>query len=224
MHRWVLLALGSLILAAAPAQAGKVTIDFDFTGSTVSLLGGSVVVPPDGMVTAGSGRLTLDANDVTEAVEAGRITLESMTLGLTLSKSFGTQAIVMGTIAGNQTNRGIGQLTGALTTLVFNLKPQALYTGTVNCTGTGCGFLGTFPVSINTVLKFLGTLGVTNVNSVGSAGLTGSIPFSLAGFTGTIQLAGVETSRTFVPEPASFGLLAVGLLATAAVARLRTRR
>ncbi|HXK23726.1 MAG TPA: hypothetical protein VMS55_13725 [Myxococcota bacterium] len=46
-----------LCLLAGSARAGQISVQFDFRGSTVSLLGGLIQVPPDGSVTAASGTL-----------------------------------------------------------------------------------------------------------------------------------------------------------------------
>ena len=209
---------------AMPAQSGTLSIDFDFTGSTVTLLGGVVTVPPDGSVTAGSGTIDFLADDLSQQAISGAAQLDNASLAVSLNKDLLGLALITGSINGAQSGSASGSLNAALTQVTLLSPLQVLYTGTVLCTGTGCGGVGTFPVVLNTVLSFLGGVGVGNLASTGNATLNATLPFSLAGFTGILQLSGVETSRTFVPEPNTFGLVGFGLIAFGAAARARQRR
>lgn len=212
------------LLLAAPVRAATLSVEFDLTGSTVSLLGGVISVPPDGAVTVGGGRITFLADAFTQQAVAGPAQLEDFAFALSLDADLLGQAHVTGTVAGSQQGSAFASLGPALTQVSLLAPFQVLYTGTVQCAGTGCGALGTFPVFVGTPLTFLGALAVGNLASVGNATLQASLPFSLAGFTGVLHLSGAEVSRVFVPEPSSFGLLGLGLAALAAGAARRHRR
>jgi hypothetical protein len=212
------------LVIAAPAHAGSLAIDFDFTGSTVTLLGGVLTVPPDGTVTAGSGSIEFLADDGTQQAISGAAQLDNASLAVSLNKNLLSLANITGAIAGAQSGSAAGSLNAALTQVTLLSPLQMLYTGTIQCSGTGCGAVGTFPLVVNTILSFLGGVGVGNLASTGNATLNASLPFSLAGFTGILQLSGVETSRTFIPEPNTFGLTALGLAGLGAAARVRRRR
>ena len=219
-----LLWLAVVVSLAGPVSAATLSVEFDFTGSTVTLLGGVVVVPPDGTITVGSGRITFLADEFTQQAIAGPAQLADVGLALTLDANLLGQAHITGTVAGSQVGGASGSLNGALTQVSLLGPLQILYTGTVQCAGSGCGAVGTFPVTLGTILTFLGSFGVGNLASVGNATVNATLPFSLAGFTGILQLSGAEVSRVFVPEPGSFGLLALGLGALAGSAQIRRRR
>jgi hypothetical protein len=219
-----LLWLSIALAIATPAHAGTLSIDFDFTGSTVTLLGGVVTVPPDGSVHAGSGRIDFLADDGSQQAISGAAQMGNASLGVSLNKDLLGIALITGDVSGAQSGVAGGSLNAALTQVTLLSPLQILYTGTLQCAGTGCGAVGTFPVVINTVLSFLGGFNVGNLASTGNATLQATLPFSLAGFTGILQLSGVETSRTFVPEPSTAALVALGLVGLGAVARLRPFR
>lgn len=219
-----LLSLVAALATAAPVHAGTLAIDFDFTGSSVTLLGGIVTVPPDGAVTAGSGRIEFLADDLSQQAISGPAQLGDASLAVSLDRDLLGLALITGAVAGSQSGAALGSLNAALSQLTLLSPLQILYTGTIHCTGTGCGAVGTFPVVVNTILSFLGGVGVGNLASTGNATIQASLPFSLAGYTGILQLSGVETSRTFIPEPHTFGLTALGLAALASATRLRRRR
>ncbi len=209
----------ALALAATPAHAGTLTIDFDFTGSTVTLLGGVVTVPPDGAVNAGSGSIDFLADNGTQQAISGAAQIGNASLGVSLNKDLLGLALITGSVSGAQSGSASGALNAALTQVTLLSPLQILYTGMIQCTGTGCGAVGTFPVVVNTILSFFGGVGVGNLASTGNATLNATLPFSLAGFTGVLQLSGVETSRTFVPEPNTAALVALGMVGFGAAAR-----
>ena len=163
-------------LSGAAASAGEVTIQFDFTGSTLSILGGVITIPPGGTITAASGNATFLATGPTQ-ISAGPARLEALDVDAA-------------------------------------------------CTGVGCPFIGTFPINIagNFTVSNLNAV-VGNLATLSAATLMATLPISLSGFSGVLNLVGSEVSRSFspVPEPGTFGALSLGLVALALVARF-TRR
>ena len=73
-------ALSTALLAAAPAGAAQIRIGFDFSGSSLSILGGIIEVPPDGSISAGSGAVDVEAPDLTN-VQPGAAALVDFELG-----------------------------------------------------------------------------------------------------------------------------------------------
>ena len=218
---WLLLAVSS----AAPARAVLLDVTFDLSSSTISLLGGVIQVPPDGSVGGGTATLRFSADPNTFLPIAGPAAILDASLALTLDADLLGQAHITGPVQGHRVGGALASLNGPLTQLSLLSPLLVLYTGTVQCAGSGCGAVGTFPVSLGTVLGFAGAFGVGNLAAPGSATLQASLPFSLAGFTGILQLSGAEIQRAVVPEPRSAGLLGLGLaiLAIAAPAARRRR-
>jgi hypothetical protein len=214
-----------LMLAGGAARAGEVTIQFDFSGSTLSLLGGILSIPPGGTITAATGSATFLANAPT-LISQGGARLEDLDLAATLDQNVLGQAHVTGDILGQQVPSAVGgQLSAGLsnvffTNIVLNLDIDA------DCAGVGCPFLATFPLNIagNFTAATVNAV-VGNLNTLSAATLMGAIPFSVSGFSGVLTLVGSEVSRSFspVPEPGTFGALSLGLLALAVIARA-TRR
>lgn len=211
-----------LLLLPMASHAGKLTVQFDFTGSSVAILGGFINVPPDGSIGAASGQVEFGAAG-NATPTAGPAFLSNLALSGTLAKSgFGVN--VSGAIGATQPGTASGNLTAGLGNLNFN--PFLLnLSGFANCantgTGTGCTVLGLPTTFTGPKLFTLTGLGVSNLSSVGGAALNGSFSFTLGGFTAVLNLVGNEVSRSFIPEPNTFGLLALGLAGVAAMRRQR---
>ncbi len=213
-------------LASVTANAGEVTIGFDFAGSTISILGGIITIPPGGTITAATGNATFLATGLTQ-IAAGPARLEALDVAATINQNVIGQALVTGDILAQQlAGPTYGQLSAGLgnavfTNIVLNLGIDAA------CAGVGCPFIGTFPINIAgnfTVANLNAVIG--NVATLSAATLMAVVPFSLSGFSGVINLVGSEVSRSFspIPEPGTFGTLALGLVALAFVARARVAR
>ncbi|MGH0031434.1 MAG: PEP-CTERM sorting domain-containing protein [Myxococcota bacterium] len=217
----LLLALAALHLPVS-AQAGKVTVEFDFGASSVAILGGFIDVPPDGAITQASGKIDFGATSPSGA-GPGAATLRSLTLAGTFAKSqFG--ANVSGAVGATQPGSGFGQLLPGTSSATFN--PFVMnFTGFANCAGTGtqCTVLGLPATFTGPKTVSVPTLAVANLNSVGNAVVNGTFTFTLGGFTAVLTLVGNEVARTFVPEPNTAGLLALGL-AGLGIARRQRRR
>lgn len=213
-------ALAALLLPAA-GQAGKLTVEFDFGASHVAVLGGFVSVPPDGSINAASGAIDFGAVG-TATAGAGAAALHDLALSGTFAKnSFGVN--VNGAIGATQGSTGFGQLFAGLGNAAFN--PFLMnFTGFANCTGgTGCGILGLPTTFTGPKTVSIPSLAVSNLNSVGNAMVNGSFTFTLGGLTAVLNLVGNEVSRTYVPEPHTAGLLALGMAGLGVLRRARRR-
>lgn len=212
-------------LVGTNARAGEVTIQFDFTGSTLSMLGGILTIPPGGTITAATGSATFLANAPT-LISAGPARLEALDVAATINQNVLGQALVTGDILAQQLGvPAYGQLSAGLANAAFsnillNVDVDA------NCVGVGCPFIATFPLNIagNFTVANLNAV-VGNLATLSAATLMAVVPVSLSGFSGVLTLVGSEVSRSFnpVPEPGTFGALSLGLVALALIARV-TRR
>ena len=213
-----------LLLLPSASHAGKIILEFDFTGSSVALLGGFITVPPDGAISAGSGQLEVPGTGLLTP-GGGGARLQNVSLAGTLSKTdFGVT--INGAFGATQPGTAVGGLSAGLGHLTFN--PFVVnFTGYANCanagTGTGCTVLG-LPATFTGPKTFtINSLAVSKLSTLGSAALSGTFTFTLGGFTAVLSLVGSEVSRTFIPEPNTFGLLGLGVAGLAA-ARRRGRR
>ena len=204
----------SLVVAGSPATAASVLIDFDFASqSSISLLGGIIVTPPDGTVDSGSGRLSLEATSLTTFISGGQAVLDLITFSATIATNVGGVADISGTISGTQVGVLPGTLTPSQTDLSFPGTIAVNLNANLPCTGTGCASLG-FPVVDSGIFNLTaGTLPITGIGTIGTANITADIPISLGGVLGVLHLVGIETSRSFLPEPTTAMLLGLGLLA-----------
>jgi len=219
-RKHVLAALLLLLLLPAASFAGTITVQFDFTGSSVAILGGFINVPPDGAINAGSGEIDVQGFSPVNP-QPGAAALRNLSLAGTIAKTgFGVN--ITGAIGATQPGTASGTLSPGLANLSFN--PFVLnFTGFANCantgTGTGCTVLG-LPATFTGPRTFtIPSLAVSNLATPGAAGLNGSFTFTLGGFTAVLSLVGNEVSRSFIPEPNTFGLLALGVAGLAVLRR-----
>lgn len=216
--RW-LWAMACGIALACPAFAEPIEIGFDFTGSSISILGGLIEVPPDGSISSGSGVLRLDGTGGVPV--AGGAQLKDLNLAGTFSKStFGLN--IDGSIAATQPAAAGGVLTAGLSSVNLPNPFVMNFSGFANCTGgTGCGVLS-LPANLSGPQTFtIGAMPVANLASPGNAMLNGTFSLTIGGFSALLTLVGTEVSRTIIPEPASAGLLTLGLLGLVALRRRR---
>lgn len=217
MRRTLRLATLLSLLALLPlaGQADEIEIELDLTGSSVSAVGGEILIPPEGSITAASATLIVPGSGSVTA-SSGPASLRDLVLDLTVDATVFGLADITGTVTATQLGTGFGTLSAGLG--AFNLT-QSLFveaTGFIDCAGFGCGLVGTFPATFNGTQTFAPPLsiGVGGLGTAGSATVMGSLLLDLAGQSAILTLVGAETSRTFVPEPSHLLQLAVagGLL------------
>ena len=202
-----------LCLLADPARAGYISVQFDFSGSSLSMLGGLVQLPPDGSISSAGGDVVVSGLGAATPI-AGAAALQNFNLAATVN------AVTFGnTISGNpsvtQLGGAGGNLTAGLAQVVFGAPMQIALAGALNCTGPSCGILG-LPVALTgTQLLTLAAMPIANLAAVGNALIDGTFAITFAGLTGSLHLVGTEVSRVYVPEPYSAGLVALGLLGLA---------
>jgi hypothetical protein len=200
-------------VGASPAAAQlseRITFDFR-SGSTISLLGGTIVTPPDGTLDFARARVLVDATAPGVYVPGGAFVLDGTTIDGTVAKQISGVADIGGHFMASQ----VGSLSGVLapgqdggqfaSSLALDLDVM------IDCTGTGCSALGMPINDVGLSLLSIPFLPVTDLGVPGSARIETSIPIEIDGVLGTLDLVGVEVSRTFVPEPGTFALVAVGL-------------
>ncbi|HVN39462.1 MAG TPA: PEP-CTERM sorting domain-containing protein [Myxococcota bacterium] len=213
-----------LCLVAASARAGQISVQFDFRGSSVSLLGGLIQVPPDGSITAAGG--TLVASGLGSAAPvAGPAALQGFGMAATLNAlTFGN------TITGNpsltQLGGAGGSLTAGLAQVLFASPMHVALAGAINCSGPSCAILSLPRALTGTQLLTLAAMPIANLASVGNALINATYAITLGGLTGSLHLVGTEVSRSYapVPEPHTAGLLAIGLTLLAGWRAARSRR
>jgi len=203
-----------LVLLASPLRADMIQIDFDLGASTITALGGAIVIPPDGSIGAASATILVPGTGaVTPSLGAGSIT------GLTLSN-----ITVNGTVLGLATITGpatAAQLTvpalGTLASLgkfVMTGNMLVMATGTFQCVGNAL-VCGGFPISFSGTQTVNGpvTINIGSISVSGAATATGNLSLSLGGQAAILGLVGQEVSRTFIPEPTRVaGLAAAAVL------------
>lgn len=209
----VLLLLLWICVFAIPAQAQFELVTFDLTSeSSLSLLGGTIVTPPDGSLTVGSLTLLLPSSAPGVPTPGAGVVLQGFTLAGDVSKNVAGQAFVSGPFAADQVGPVSGSLSAGLTEIDFTGQSlSAQLDVNLGCVGAGCSLLG-FPVSESGVSLFeLGVLSAFSLDQAGSARVEGLVDLELGGVLGTFDLVGIESSRVFVPEPGTALLLGAGL-------------
>lgn len=219
--------IGTLLLLGAPTSAlaqSSERITFDFTGNSFfSLLGGTIVTPPDGTMDVGLADIYVEASAPGVYVPGGQFLLDGMTLSGTIAKNVAGQANVTGTYSATQPSPLAGTLAPGMTGGNFSSDLALSMNTQIGCTGTGCGLLG-FPASDVGVSLFSVTfLPVSGLGVPGFAQINASFAIEIDGVLGTLDLVGVEVARSFIPEPGTFVLVASGFGILAATRRRRTR-
>lgn len=209
-----LLTMLAVLFSAGAAAASVIELDFDFTAeSFMSLLGGTIITPPDGTFDSGTVRFIVDATDIDTAIAGGEVALGFGTFAGTVVKNVAGAADISGPYSGTQVGTLLGILDagGASATFIDDLMLDVNFN--FACTGTGCGPLG-FPVNVSGVNAFsLGTIAITGLDAEGTARVEMVTSVELDGVLGTLNLIGNETARAFVvPEPQTATLLLLGLV------------
>jgi len=208
-----LLALSCLL--AVQVRADQVSILFDLSGSSLSLLGGIVQIPPDGSITSGTAQLTVSAVGLATPIP-GAVSLKNFAAAATVNAlTFGNT--ITGNVVLNQAGPPVtGTLSAGLGNILFGGPMQVAQNGMLNCAGPSCAILS-LPAALTGVQAVaLGSMPIANLAAIGGAMISGTFDITLAGFTGQLHLVGTEVSRVLVPEPGSAGLLALGLAGLAA--------
>ena len=226
---WSRLASGTaslvLLLTAPSAGAGSIEIEFDLTGSSVSLLGGILELPPDGQVTHAHVTLSVTGSDITTPA-AGVAGVSHLDVDATIDGTVGNSVLITGDFVAEQSAGGTGSLASDLTTLSLTSLTLSL-DGTLDCIGSQCIALGTFPVSVVGVPvqpSSLDPFVVHGLDIEGAGTLTATLPFDLGGNAVLADLSGVETTRRFVPEADTAAFVGVGLLVARSLRRRRRTR
>lgn len=209
-----LLALSCLL--AGSARADQFAIQFDFSGSSLSLLGGLVQIPPDGSITSGGAELVVSAAGLATPIPGGFVALRNFAASATVNAvTFGNT--ITGNVALAQVGPGVsGVLTAGLSNAIFAGPMQVSQAGVLNCAGPSCAILS-LPATLGGIQNVaLGNMPIANLAAVGNALISGTFAITIAGFTGQLHLVGNEVSRVLVPEPGSAGLVALGLAGLAA--------
>ena len=213
------------LLAAAPANAGTISVDFDLSGSSISILGGIVTIPPNGSITTASASVAVPGSSIVNP-QAGAAALSDLTIDGTISGTVAALVTLSGSIAGTQVGVANGSLTGGLANVVIGTLSLNLSAFVACIPPATCALVGTFPISIMStqVITGVGTIGVGNLATSGAATLNAVLSITIDGNSAVVNLVGTEVSRTFaVPEPDTFGLVGLGLLGLAGVGWRRTR-
>lgn len=226
MHlRAFTLALGTALLLGPTAHAGQVGIIFDFTGSTISLAGGTIVIPPDGTINSARARVWVQGAGLS-TISGGPATLRRLALDSTVDATVLSNNTITGPLNAALATPSVGSLTAGLGNLIL---PSILLSLDIlqSCTGPSCNVLGSFPLSLTGTQLLSGPLSFAlgNIGSVGNATIAGSFALSLSGTTALVQLVGNEVDRfEVIPEPHTALLLGLGLAAVATGGRLARRR
>lgn len=220
------LSLFSLLLGAS-AQAGEITVTYDFTMSTVSAAG-TINIPPDGSITAAQAKVRMPGAGISTP-SAGPVTLSDLSLSATVDAPI-PFANVTGFVIANQLNTpAFGNLTAGLAQATIFPPVFLDVVASLDCAGFLCGAVGVaFPVTLNGVQTINDslTLMISGLSVSGSAMATGTISLSFnGGVSATIMLVGNEVSRTFdLPEPGQLASLAGGAVGLLGLVWLRRRR
>ena len=195
----------------ALAQSSE-RIRFDFTGgSFISLLGGTIVTPPDGTLDTGAATVWVEATAPGAYVASGQVILGGVNVAGTVAKNVFGSADVSGPYLASQTAPLAGTLAAGMDGADFVDDLSLFVDAQLDCTGSGCSAIG-FPVSVSGVSLLAVTfLPITDLGVVGGASINATVPIELDGVLGELNLVGVEVSRTFIPEPGTFLLVSVGL-------------
>lgn len=218
--------LSVCLLAGAPddASAGSIGIQFDISQSWISILGGTIVVPPDGNLTSETLRVVVPGGTSATDVLSGAAIVKGLGLALTIDKDILGEAHVTGNIDVTQNGSAQGNLmlnsgNGTVNLSVLSLGLNLAIDPSIGCAGAGCSLIGTFPMTTPQNPILTGALAIGNIGQSGLATIDQTFSVTLSGVTAVVRLVGMEVKRTLVPEPASASLMGLGLLLAAAAGR-----
>jgi hypothetical protein len=216
-----------LIGTGSTAQAATINIDFDLSGSSISILGGVIDVPPDGQFTQATATLVVEGAGISTPQAGGQVTLWALRLKGTISADVLGQALITGNFDNNAANQPVGTLSAGLANVAF---PGSLVMGMNNqldCSGVGCASIANFPLSLTgpSTLSTLGTIPIAGLGTSGAATFAASFSVSISGYTMLVSLVGQEVFREYaqIPEPGTAGLVVMGLAGLGAIAARRRR-
>ena len=222
--RLVVAVCAALLLAGGASAQSSERITFDFTGSSsISLLGGTIVTPPDGTIDVGRADVYVEATAPGSYVPGGIFLFSGFALGGTVVKNIAGAADISGPFQATQPSSlagtlAVGQTGGDFASdLLLNMNVQ------LGCVGTGCSLLG-FPVyDVGPSLLSVSFLPVSNLGTPGSAQINVNVPIEVDGVLGSLDLVGTEVARSYIPEPGTFVLVASGLVLLGARRRASSR-
>ncbi len=203
----------SCLVPLGEASADRIQIEFDFQSeSFISLLGGTIVTPPDGSLDTGSLRLQVDASSLTSVIPEGEVIVDQASFSGTISKNIAGLADISAPYSGNQVGSISGVLDVGATGASFTEEMMLNLDVILGCTGAACATLG-LPMEVHGIYPLaLGFIAVEGLEQIGGAYIEASAPIELAGLLGTLNLVGIESSRQFVvPEPQAGSLILLGL-------------
>lgn len=227
----IVASVSMLLAQAGPASAGSVGIQFDISQSWISVLGGALVLPPDGVLSTDVMRVNVQANSATDIQSGGAFVRDIGIDVLSIDKNILGAAHVTGSLAVDQIGDAQANLVlsgdnGTLS-LPFLLASSGLnleIAPNVQCAGGACSLIASFPLT-NVVLPppLTGTLTIANIKLNGLASFQQTFAVTVSGLTGVVKLVGHEIERTFIPEPSSAALIWLGVVAATTLGRRATR-
>jgi hypothetical protein len=229
MRRFAPVLLGLLLIGpASVAQAATINIDFDLSGSTVSILGGIIDVPPDGSFTLATATLVVEGAGISTPQPSGQVTLWKLRLKGNIDADILGQAHITGNFDNNALNQPMGTLDGGAANVLFGQSLQLGMNTHLNCAGSACGSIAAFPLDLTgpSTLTALGAIPIAGLGTYGAANFAASFSVSVSGYTMLVSLVGQEISREYaqIPEPNTFALVAIGLTGLGALAARRRAR
>jgi len=216
----------SVLGLAGTASAGSVGIQFDVSQSWISILGGAVVIPPDGNLTTDTFRVVVPGDSATDIQSGAAIVRDLGFDVLSLDADVLGVAQITGSIGVDQVGDAAGNLvlngTQGTISLPFLLPSSGLQLAidpNVGCIGGACSLIGSFPLTSPVTPILTGALSIANIGQNGGASFDQTFAITLSGITGVVKLVGQEIQRTFVPEPSSATLVWAGVFAATWVGR-----
>lgn len=221
--------LVALVGIASDSRAGQVVVDFDFSGSSI-VLPSLASIPPDGTITSAGASFTIPAaGPVT--VSAGPAELDAFEIRASVDVVFGgfpSTTSISGSVTQSQQGSALGNFVGGGIQGIASLQTVQLFTRiALDCDGgilNQCNSLGLPATSSGTSTVQALSFVINNLGVSGGATIMKTITFSGSSGTGMIFLTGTETSRTFLPEPGHYTLMATGIAGLAGLSRLRRAR